>query len=323
MLLQKLADKYERKNMQWALLAHIVREGGFKIVLACRYSAIPSHLTTAIFSTCGTGFWAFTIAAILSLPQKLPFVYAGVIFESSADGTETTSDRIIFATTFGGTIVVTLIVMYYIQLKMRASILDVRQNLRVKRAAALNEVSTPAYLQNGKHQSLTMSDETYSDVDLKSASHHNPHSKENGKHKKSRSSFLSSLNHNSNHTKGPSLEEGHGLASRAAPMGMRGAGELEMQERPGTGGKGGSRIEIREKEGVRREEDDRHRGLYDQAFGGGGERDQSTMSLHEAPYGGHPYQYPREAQGRGVYARQENVSQVSQASFEDGYGYAR
>ncbi|KAH8922294.1 hypothetical protein BT69DRAFT_1180359, partial [Atractiella rhizophila] len=112
MLLQKLADKYERKNMQWALLAHIVREGGFKIVLACRYSAIPSHLTTAIFSTCGTGFWAFTIAAILSLPQKLPFVYAGVIFESSADGTETTSDRIIFATTFGGTIVVTLIVMY-------------------------------------------------------------------------------------------------------------------------------------------------------------------------------------------------------------------
>lgn len=35
------AEKMEKKSPQYALLAHVVREGGFKIVLLARLSAIP------------------------------------------------------------------------------------------------------------------------------------------------------------------------------------------------------------------------------------------------------------------------------------------
>ena len=35
------AAKLERKNMNYALLAHVVREGGLKIAVICRLSAIP------------------------------------------------------------------------------------------------------------------------------------------------------------------------------------------------------------------------------------------------------------------------------------------
>ena len=43
-------------------------------------------VTTAVFSTCGMGFWTFAIAAVLSLPKQFVTVYLGVALEQSADG---------------------------------------------------------------------------------------------------------------------------------------------------------------------------------------------------------------------------------------------
>jgi uncharacterized membrane protein YdjX (TVP38/TMEM64 family) len=44
-----------------------------------RLSAIPGHLTTAVFATCGMNFWIFLIATILTLPKQLVTVYLGVL----------------------------------------------------------------------------------------------------------------------------------------------------------------------------------------------------------------------------------------------------
>ena len=38
---------------------------------------------TAVFSTCGMGFWIFTASAVLSLPKQLAVVFIGV---SGANG---------------------------------------------------------------------------------------------------------------------------------------------------------------------------------------------------------------------------------------------
>ena len=42
-------------------------------------SAIPSHMSTAIFATCGVSFWAFAISTFLTLPKQLLLVYLGVL----------------------------------------------------------------------------------------------------------------------------------------------------------------------------------------------------------------------------------------------------
>lgn len=39
--LRSTAEKYEKKNLNYACMAHIVREGGFWIVFVSRLSAIP------------------------------------------------------------------------------------------------------------------------------------------------------------------------------------------------------------------------------------------------------------------------------------------
>ncbi|KAG6809198.1 hypothetical protein H0H92_001185 [Tricholoma furcatifolium] len=79
-------EKMERTNITYACLAKVVREGGFKIALVARLSAIPGHFTTAIFSTCGMNIFVFIIAAILSMPKQFITVYLGVLLEQSATG---------------------------------------------------------------------------------------------------------------------------------------------------------------------------------------------------------------------------------------------
>jgi hypothetical protein len=88
--------------MQYGCLARVVREGGFRIALIARLSAIPGHcatlfrslferghshrilsVTTAVFSTCGMSVWTFSLAAFLSLPKQFATVYIGVIIEGS------------------------------------------------------------------------------------------------------------------------------------------------------------------------------------------------------------------------------------------------
>ncbi len=97
-------DKLERTNIRYACLARVVREGGFKVALIARFSAIPGHcelpnssqrlpsniaisiVTTAVFSTCGMNIWLFMAAAFFSLPKQFVTVYLGVALEQSDDG---------------------------------------------------------------------------------------------------------------------------------------------------------------------------------------------------------------------------------------------
>jgi len=109
-------EKLERTNLTYACLARVVRDGGFKIALVARLSAIPGHcesvvsllvaillnithanyviptVTTGVFSACGMGIIVFSIAAILSMPKQFITVYLGVILEQSGTG-ELDGDR--------------------------------------------------------------------------------------------------------------------------------------------------------------------------------------------------------------------------------------
>ncbi|KAI0636340.1 hypothetical protein C8Q77DRAFT_1156028 [Trametes polyzona] len=70
--------KWEDKYVNYAVLAQVVREGGFLVPTVMRYTSYPGHLLTAIFATCGMTVWEFLISAVLSLPKQLAAVYLGV-----------------------------------------------------------------------------------------------------------------------------------------------------------------------------------------------------------------------------------------------------
>lgn len=106
-------DKLEKTNMQYGCLARVVREGGFKIALVARFSAIPGHFTTAVFATCGMSVWTFALAAFLSLPKQLATVYIGVIIEGSGTK-ETVPQRIASYSVITATTIVTIIAAWYI-----------------------------------------------------------------------------------------------------------------------------------------------------------------------------------------------------------------
>ncbi|KAF8147777.1 hypothetical protein K438DRAFT_1734055 [Mycena galopus ATCC 62051] len=90
------ADKMEKSKLSYALLAHVVRQGGFLIVLVVRYSAIPPHFATVVFSTAGISFPVFIAAAILSLPKAVVPVYIGYAMNHNSS-TSTKVERIILA----------------------------------------------------------------------------------------------------------------------------------------------------------------------------------------------------------------------------------
>ncbi|KAJ7262680.1 hypothetical protein B0H12DRAFT_1047381 [Mycena haematopus] len=107
-------EKMERTQLSYACLARCVRTGGFKIALIARFSAIPGHFTTAVFSTCGMNIFVFSIAAILSLPKQFVTVYLGVILDQSDDGTASTKSKLISDGVLAATFLVTLLAMWYI-----------------------------------------------------------------------------------------------------------------------------------------------------------------------------------------------------------------
>lgn len=51
-----------------------------------RFSIIPSHLSTAVFSTCDVKFWHFAVSTFLTLPKQLILVYLGVLLVEEQDG---------------------------------------------------------------------------------------------------------------------------------------------------------------------------------------------------------------------------------------------
>ncbi|KXN80895.1 Golgi apparatus membrane protein TVP38 [Leucoagaricus sp. SymC.cos] len=130
-------EKLERTNLSYACLAKVVRDGGFKIALIARLSAIPGHFTTAIFSTCGMGIIVFSIAAILSMPKQFITVYLGVILEQSADGTQDTKSRIISDVVLAITILITALAMWYILREMNKVKPDVIYAKRKARQAKI------------------------------------------------------------------------------------------------------------------------------------------------------------------------------------------
>ena len=95
----------EKGSIMYTALGRVVREGGFKIALIARYSAIPGHcvysvlshrgfslrsvylVTTAIFAICRMNIFVFILAATLSLPKQFITVYIGTLLESSANCT--------------------------------------------------------------------------------------------------------------------------------------------------------------------------------------------------------------------------------------------
>ncbi|KAL6298570.1 snare associated Golgi protein-domain-containing protein [Sparassis latifolia] len=111
-------QKLERSELSYACLARIVRDGGFKIALIARFSAIPGHFTTAVFSTCGMSVWTFTIAAIFSLPKQFITVYLGVALEQSQNGSNSSKSNIIKDVVLIITIIITFVAMWYIYHRM-------------------------------------------------------------------------------------------------------------------------------------------------------------------------------------------------------------
>ncbi|KZV81592.1 hypothetical protein EXIGLDRAFT_730848 [Exidia glandulosa HHB12029] len=88
------AEKLEKNKMSYACLTRVVRDGGFKVAMIARMSALPSHFTTGVFATCGMSIWTFLLAAVLSLPKQFPLVYVGVgLATQNKDNVQATKDK--------------------------------------------------------------------------------------------------------------------------------------------------------------------------------------------------------------------------------------
>ncbi|KAL0948375.1 hypothetical protein HGRIS_010957 [Hohenbuehelia grisea] len=111
-------EKLERTKIGYACLAKVVRDGGFRIALIARLSAIPGHFTTAVFSACGMGIFVFSLAAILSMPKQFITVYLGVILEQSESGTTDKKSQIISRVVLAITVLITVAAMWYILRQM-------------------------------------------------------------------------------------------------------------------------------------------------------------------------------------------------------------
>ncbi|KAJ7334822.1 hypothetical protein DFH08DRAFT_294126 [Mycena albidolilacea] len=111
--------KLEVKNLDYGLLAYVVRNGSFWVILIIRYSAIPPHFATTVFSTVGISFWIFLAAAILSLPKQLVPVYIGYVMQPSVedDGTSKIVENVVLV--LG--IVTTIAAYIWIQRKIKAA----------------------------------------------------------------------------------------------------------------------------------------------------------------------------------------------------------
>nr|GAT57964.1 predicted protein [Mycena chlorophos] len=126
------SQKMQDSTLSFALLAQVVREGGFLIAVIVRYSAIPSHFATVIFATCGLSFWTFLAAAVVSLPQSLVPVYIGYTMDH-ASKTGTLVNRIVLVIS----IIITIVALRYIQAQEKKVAPEVIYQRRKARAAKM------------------------------------------------------------------------------------------------------------------------------------------------------------------------------------------
>lgn len=110
----------KKSNIRYACLAQVIQDGGLPVAIIARYSVIPSHATTALFSTCGMKLWVFVVSAIISLPRNFVSVYIGSSFESDAEGTGEKKSKIINIAVIVATIIITMFAMRFIDVRVNA-----------------------------------------------------------------------------------------------------------------------------------------------------------------------------------------------------------
>ncbi|SNX81584.1 uncharacterized protein MEPE_00289 [Melanopsichium pennsylvanicum] len=141
--LRSTAANYERKNIHYACMAEMVRDGGFLVMFLARLSAIPGHFTTAVFATVGMNIFVFIFAAVLALPKQLLIVYLGVAIKNSGAGTEDTKSKIIKYVVLVISFIITIWTAYWLYQKMEKVRPTVAARLRQKRYELLLQARTP------------------------------------------------------------------------------------------------------------------------------------------------------------------------------------
>lgn len=137
---RRKAQELERKNLNYGALARLTRDGGFWIVLVIRLSAVPSHFSTAVFSTCDVRFWHFFVSTFLSLPKQIVLVYLGVLLVQNDGGNKDNHIKTVMFAIVG---VITLLLGVWIYIKMRKVkkvLLEEQELRRVKRAEGVEMV---------------------------------------------------------------------------------------------------------------------------------------------------------------------------------------
>ncbi|KAH9920017.1 snare associated Golgi protein-domain-containing protein [Epithele typhae] len=105
---------WERDQLQYALMAQVVREGGHLVPIVMRFSAIPSHFTTTVFATCGMSLWVFFVSALVSLPKQFAAVYIG---SDDADGSDPLGQAIKYVV-LAITIIITFVAVWWVNRRM-------------------------------------------------------------------------------------------------------------------------------------------------------------------------------------------------------------
>ncbi|KAF9476136.1 hypothetical protein BDN70DRAFT_882777 [Pholiota conissans] len=174
--------KMEKNKMWYACLARVIRDGGFKIALIARLSAIPGHFTTAIFSTCGMGIIVFSLAAILSLPKQFITVYLGVILDSSSSSNapKDTKSKIISDSVIGVTFLITVLAVWYLYRQMNKAKPLVIYDRRKARQAKMLKGASP-YQRSGSSASTDVFNPNGSDSDIPLTQQHYQQWDANGK----------------------------------------------------------------------------------------------------------------------------------------------
>lgn len=134
------SKKLEEKDVTYACICKVIRDGGFRIAFMARLSAIPGHLTTPAFAACGMSLWVFTITAIITLPKQLMAVYLGTVFGQDNKG-EITTSKIVEWIILGLSFIITIWAAWYIYKKMAYWRPIVLQEQAERQAAAAAQVN--------------------------------------------------------------------------------------------------------------------------------------------------------------------------------------
>ncbi|KAF7305552.1 hypothetical protein HMN09_00808100 [Mycena chlorophos] len=134
------AKKVEAKNLRYAVLVHTIRHGGLSVAVITRFSAIPGHVTTAIFATCGMPFWVFVVAAVVALPKQLALVAVGFLLRSGDNNNiRTVVQNVVLAVT----VVVSLIALWYIRRRsnqVTPEVIYARRKARARQATTFSVI---------------------------------------------------------------------------------------------------------------------------------------------------------------------------------------